>query len=369
MYSTCLFCNKDLGRNQVLETLPIGRRIAFDPAEGRLWVVCRHCAKWNLVPFDTRLETIDACERMFRDARQRFSTDNIGLARVGDGLDLVRIGDALRPEFASWRYGAQYRRRRRTALAVGAVGLGATGAGLAALGAVGVSFASFGYLGFQMLQRGWNFGLNRRARFLVNDPADDSPLRVERWMSRRAVLAWDGGAPTLEVPVPDDRGKELRVARWGTADVRSVGRRVTGGLNVLLGRGRDIDRAVALLAERQGDLTAWLAESADRQREDGEQARTDKDDKWEEKGWNLAPLWRDYTHRFLILERLPASERLAIELWLNEDIERTWLAGELSLLEREWRVAENLAKIADDLAVPADVVEQVERLPRDTGLA
>jgi hypothetical protein len=48
MYSTCLFCNHDLGRNETLETFPIGRRLAFDAAKGRLWVVCKHCERWNL---------------------------------------------------------------------------------------------------------------------------------------------------------------------------------------------------------------------------------------------------------------------------------------------------------------------------------
>jgi len=61
VYHTCLYCTKDLGGNQILETLPIGRRVAFDAAQGRLWVVCRSCEKWNLVPFDTRLETIEVC--------------------------------------------------------------------------------------------------------------------------------------------------------------------------------------------------------------------------------------------------------------------------------------------------------------------
>ena len=39
---------------------------------------------------------------------------------------------------------------------------------------------------------------------------------------------------------------------------------------------------------------------------------------------------------------------------MNEDIERNWLEGELKLLEREWREAEKLAKIADDLVVTSD---------------
>src|SRR5690606_25239676 len=102
-----------LGTNRVLETLPIGRRVAFDSRVGRLWVICRRCGKWNLVPFDTRLESIDTCEQVYRETATRYSTGEIGLARHREGLELIRIGPAMRPEFVAWRYGEQYRRRRR----------------------------------------------------------------------------------------------------------------------------------------------------------------------------------------------------------------------------------------------------------------
>jgi len=42
----------------------------------------------------------------------RASTDNIGIARHPEGLELVRIGKPLRPEFAAWRYGDQFGRRK-----------------------------------------------------------------------------------------------------------------------------------------------------------------------------------------------------------------------------------------------------------------
>ena len=145
MVATCLHCSKSLGGNDVLETLPIGRRIAFDAAQGRLWVVCRHCAKWNLVPFDTRLETIDAAERLFHDTRMRYSTDNIGLARLREGLELVRIGPAQRPEFAAWRYGGQYRRRRQRNLAL--AGVSAIGAGTLAVAGLAAAATVAGTIG------------------------------------------------------------------------------------------------------------------------------------------------------------------------------------------------------------------------------
>lgn len=59
MYSTCLFCSEDLGSNEAIEHFPVGRRLAFDAAKGRLWVVCRKCERWNLTPLEERWEAIE----------------------------------------------------------------------------------------------------------------------------------------------------------------------------------------------------------------------------------------------------------------------------------------------------------------------
>ena len=119
MYGTCLFCTRALGRNESIESFPVGRRLAFDTAKGRLWVVCRTCERWNLSPIEERWEAIEDCERVFRDTRTRVSTEHVGLARMAEGLELVRIGAPLRPEFAAWRYGDQFGRRRRRAILYG----------------------------------------------------------------------------------------------------------------------------------------------------------------------------------------------------------------------------------------------------------
>ena len=99
MFSTCIFCNKPLGQNESLEAFPVGERIAFDAARGRLWVVCRACERWNLSPLDERWEAIDQAEKLYRDTRRRVSTDNIGLAKLREGTTLVRIGSCMAPEF------------------------------------------------------------------------------------------------------------------------------------------------------------------------------------------------------------------------------------------------------------------------------
>jgi hypothetical protein len=117
MYATCIHCQHALGRNELLEPLPIGRRIAFDEAAGRLWVVCQSCARWNLVPFDSRYEAIEASEKLFRESRLRLSTGQIGIAKTREGTELALIGTPLRPEMAAWRYaGSLAKRRMRFAL-------------------------------------------------------------------------------------------------------------------------------------------------------------------------------------------------------------------------------------------------------------
>src|SRR3954469_6305143 len=142
MYSTCLFCNGDLGRNEAIEAFPVGRRLAFDAAKGRLWVVCRTCERWSLSPLEERWEAIEECERAFSGTKLRVSTDQVGLARLREGTTLVRIGAPQRPELAAWRYGDQFGRRRRKHLIVAATVV-AVGGGLAIGGlAAGVMSAS-----------------------------------------------------------------------------------------------------------------------------------------------------------------------------------------------------------------------------------
>src|ERR1700712_4562797 len=146
MYSTCLFCNSDLGRNETFETFPVGKRLAFDAAKGRLWVVCKKCERWNLSPLEERWEAIESAEKLYRDTRRRVSTDEIGLAKLRDGTDLVRIGAPLRPEFAAWRYGDQFGRRRRRQMIIAGGGIAAISAVVIGGATAGVGIGSFGWL-------------------------------------------------------------------------------------------------------------------------------------------------------------------------------------------------------------------------------
>ena len=163
-----MFCKASLGANEVVEAFPVGRRLAFDAAKGRLWVVCRGCERWNLTPLEERWEAVETCEKLFRGTRIRTSSENIGLAKLREGLELVRIGKPLRPEFAAWRYGDQFGRRRNRMILLGsAAGLAATG-GIVAGGML-IGFVG-GYSAFEFT--GWVYGFHRaraRIRFRTSD--------------------------------------------------------------------------------------------------------------------------------------------------------------------------------------------------------
>lgn len=337
VYSTCLYCARDLGTNDTLETLPVGRRIAFDAAQGRLWVVCRRCAKWNLVPFETRLETIDAAERLFRDTPTRYSTEHIGLAKVREGLELVRIGRSERREFAAWRYGRRgLSWSTVTPLSVGVTQLLTGGmifsaiatGGEPALWAVGASAAlsltsTGGLLWSQM----------RRVATVRGIDGKPYPLRYLEFGWTKYVLDTNGGwsiqgkvgamrTPDLDSPVP-------------TIPFEVRGAEAVGLMQRLLGDGpvaapqsaKDRDGAIALL----GGTTV-------------ERAVAQPD--------SLFPRW--YTgKRPVSLWSLPPQVRLALLMATHEQREREWMEGELALLEREWRDADRLAKISDGMALDA----------------
>jgi hypothetical protein len=144
MYSTCIFCDRSLGRNQVIEAFPVGRGLAFDSMMGRLWAICPTCCRWNLTPLEERWEAVEECERTFRELRTRVHSPEVGVAVHPGGLRLIRVGEPLPVEFATLRYGeAMGQRWRRyafytgvgTAVGVTVISLGAF-SGFAA-GAIG----------------------------------------------------------------------------------------------------------------------------------------------------------------------------------------------------------------------------------------
>ena len=313
-----MFCNRPLGENQILETFPIGRRLAFDASRGRLWVVCRRCERWNLTPLEERWEAVEDCERLFRDTRLRVSTDNIGLARLPEGLELVRIGEPQRTEFAAWRYGDQFGRRRRRALLYG-------GGALAVFGAVVVGGAVTGVLSGAILAQSGNFvNLWQNGRPIVKLRTDDGRvirLRNVDLLGTRLRPADDGDGYRLQI-------RKGKTKEWfdGEEAQRLVGR-LMPKFNRMGGRKSTVQDAVTFI-DRHGHPERFLRYATSGER------FTDK------KG---VPGY---------INKMPTSTKLALEMALHEDQERRALEGELWRLERAWQEAEEIASISDSLLLP-----------------
>ncbi len=112
MFTRCLFCHRPFAENGQLGHMPRGKKIAYDPAQGRLWAVCESCHRWNLAPVEEREAALYELERLARDhARPLGHTANVALMQAGP-LTLIRVGEAGLVEQAWWRYGKELRRRK-----------------------------------------------------------------------------------------------------------------------------------------------------------------------------------------------------------------------------------------------------------------
>ena len=341
MYASCLYCHSALGHNESVEHFPVGRRLAYDAANGRFWVICPSCRRWNLSPLEERWDAIDECERLFEKTRLRMSTDNIGLARIAEGTELVRVGAAMRPEMAAWRFGAQLAARRRSYMLLVGGGVVAT-AGLY----VGVKTAGLGLIGGN-----WGWGLVKRAyeratRVVLPLPDSEAPLvtvrgdgglpsdtsrvgvlppRIETSHARGAQIVIDGAASPLRLTVPVVGGGNVR---YVGNDAEHVAPKVLAKLNRSGGRKADKRMAVDLLERVAGDGAPDLFQGVLRH-------------------------YAMKTSATKVLKQYGSPIQLALEMALHEQRERELLAGELLDLEFAWKEAEELARIADSLGSSA----------------
>jgi len=367
----------------VLEAFPVGERIAFDLARGRLWALCPRCRSWNLAPLEERWEAVEAAERLFESAVVGASTHQMALGRVADGTELIRVGGAREVELAGWRYGREltgrWRRHRRLALAGGGLGLG-----LALLPAVGtgtVASVGLGVGAVTLLLRRIrkNRPIFRRQVSDFEAPDEDLPgIVIEPGSHLRGGTDGgdkDGGdkdrgageqlTPVrlfrerdverlLLVPGPEEAGGwRLMVDRWYRPPMELERREAERSLRAMLavwnpwgGSPRQVERAVARVRElgsvdQESGLADWESGLADRVL-----ARAARDlnegHAWEH---HLAWPFRDTAR----IQWADPTLRLALEVAANEEVERRALEGELRLLQREWAEAEELAAIADTL--------------------
>ncbi|MEO8910035.1 MAG: hypothetical protein ABI408_07400 [Gemmatimonadaceae bacterium] len=350
MYSTCLFCHSELGANEAVEHFPVGRRLAFDAAKGRLWVVCRKCERWNLTPIEERWEAIEECERSFRETKLRVSTDEIGMARLGEGLELVRIGEPLRPEFAAWRYGDQFGRRRRNTIIKGTAMVAAA----AAVPFVGPLLAASAGGTTMLMPQIWNLGYAMYQRTIIVarvpdktgsllyvrapdvaqtvmlTPTADQPwgLRISHRAKRLSGAAWLRYAPdTLKADIRGEEAIRLAAQLLPRLNKRGASR-------------KELAQALVLATEHADPSIAF------------------------EKAARLAATKRSWNEfgKGALLSLVPNELRLALEIASHEESERRALEGELYLLEDAWREAEEIAAISDDMFLPTEVSESLAEI-------
>ena len=393
MYSTCIFCHSSLGSNDVIEAFPVGRRLAFDASKGRLWVVCQRCERWNLTPIEERWEAVEECEQRFRDARLRVSTDNIGLARLSEGLTLVRIGSPQRPELAAWRYGDQFGRRRRKHFAL--VGAATVAGAVAVAGGVWAGMLTGG-LGWQF----WNAGSG-----------------LYKWADGRRVMARLPVAPGVRLAVTNRQLRLASIVRSADATNLVVRVRHTPLSGDLLA---GVDLNTRLVPRRRQkndeDESAWAGRISDREAgrvkhfsvknwrnfqhfhdRHGTEPQTELQGdvarralsllvpRINRKGASREDVGRAVNYLVdaggaesvietiggarkpglvdteRLLGNLPGTHSLALEMALHEDMEREALEGELEMLQEQWRDAEEIAAIADNLLVPESVQDRIDR--------
>lgn len=306
----------------------MGRRLAFDGAKGRLWVVCAKCGRWNLTPLEERWEAIEECERQYRGTKLRSSTDEIGLGKLREGLDLIRIGSPLRPEFAAWRYGKHFRRRYQTRVIAGAAGVTAwaalTLAGFAASGFVMPAFQ----LGYLLLSRQ---GEVRRARQYILERASQAKGRKVKESENVEIRI---------IPYDDEQGWALRFFGFATPvdftgrDALHTAHMVMPAINMFGGSPASVVGAVKEIEEA------------------GSPERYFK---------RIVAYSRENHRTYMSLKEFPAAMRLAAEMAAHEETERAALEGELQQLETDWREAEEIASIADNLFLPKSVTDFIDR--------
>ena len=362
MYTTCLYCHGHLGTNEVVEHFPVGRRLAFDATQGRLWVVCLACGRWNLSPIEERFEAIEECERLFRDTHLRVSSDNIGLAQLREGLDLVRIGPALRPEIAAWRYGRYLQKwsaQQTNGVPARVRKLARTGIEHASKAvdwaADKLQFApSYDALTWLRIHRRGSQVID-----VIRDGEGQPPIVIRYRHLEQASLIRPGRHEPWQLIVRHDTGTATLA---GDGGLRSAGK-LLAALNGF-GCTDDVVRTAIGKVDDAGNPAGYFQRvAAIALRTSWGQAPDAVDDgiplivaQSNAERLALHITNRSFWGRGAVgseprteLPRLPLVDRLALEMAANEDAERKAMEGELAALEQAWREAEEIAEIADTL--------------------
>ena len=334
MYRKCLVCDQEFAENDALEHLTRGRKVAYDPEKGRLWLICRSCSRWSLIPIESRWEALEELEKLVRDqARVLSRTDNVALMRAGR-LEIVRVGRARLREEAWWRYGRELRQRRerfRKLSTAGTIGAAAAIAGSWATGGIGFVTA-----------------------WLVWDNAPKVVTGGARWL-RFGSTAWRGrgecmrcGRPVGRVRYAERGGLILSAGEESPGVIIRCSRCEQARDSGMLLTGQEASRTLrkvlgyhhfAGASERRVEKAVGLIEASG--------------------GPERLPM------RILKRNRrfgdVGQVGRVALEIAVHEETERRLLAMELAELEAHWRREEELASIMDGELTPLPLLDSFRR--------
>lgn len=165
----CVACHKPFRPNRTLVSVPSGRRIAFDPAQERVWRICSHCGEWNLLGPEASAAALPELRTRFR-ATASEGTQGIALTELGQDLELLRIGEQAELVAGAIALGDRRVRLRRIGAIAAAVAVGGT--------ALLILLATTGLLGAMGIGVGLSF-------------VGGSTIAQE-WRRRRLGLRWRG---------------------------------------------------------------------------------------------------------------------------------------------------------------------------------
>lgn len=337
MFTRCLFCHGQFEENGHLAHMPRGRRIAFDPVEGRLWAICSRCHRWNLAPIEEREAALYELERLARDhARPLGHTANVSLLQAGQ-MTLVRVGEAGLAEQAWWRYGRELRRRKASIESRRAT----------------VTAYTFGALQWIGEVIGYSDGD-------VAIDWDDTPVAdVLRWR-RFGWAAWHGRETC---PYCKSTLRALRYdLGWWVYPLR--------GEDGRLGVGIPCQRCDPWTPDKVYELHGDVAENTLRrllayQNIGGASERkiTDAARAIEHAG-SAGAFAEDVTHNRQSLWKMGQTGTIGLEIALNESVERRMLDLEIQAIEFMWKREEEIARIIDRELTPRRLLEaHVRRMP------
>ena len=243
---------------------------------------------------------------------------------------MIRIGEPLRPEFAAWRYGRFFHRRRRMTQA--AYGVMAAGSLATLVIGAPLTIAASGVAVILAF-------LNRKSEL----------GQAQRFIRSRAQAAfgqrvWAKDRVSVRIiPSKHDQGWALRFALDGKffdfegRQAYHTAHLVAPAMNAGGATPGETREAVEEI-ETAGSANEYFRRVVD----------------WgEQRGYQ-------YTG----LNQYPVQIRLAFEMASHEETERAALEEDLSQLEADWREAEEIASISDNMFLPQSITDFISRAKR-----